>query len=80
MSNEIEYRVHLADIGWTDWVQGGEIAGTTGENRRLEAIEFLCGKVLEVQGHVQDIGWQEKRQRKLCRNWNSWRIKTFGSV
>ena len=71
MSNEIEYRVHLADIGWTDWFQGGEIAGTVGENRRLEAIEFLCGKVIAAEGHVQDIGWQGERQRKLYRNRNS---------
>lgn len=33
------YRAHVADKGWLDWVSNGEMAGTTGEARRVEAIE-----------------------------------------
>ena len=35
----------------------GEVAGTTGENRRIEAIEIKSNKTLQVQEHVQDVGW-----------------------
>ena len=32
------YKVHLQDIGWTDWVREGEVPGTTGQSRRLQAF------------------------------------------
>ena len=54
---DLSYRVHIQDIGWSDWVQNGQIAGTTGESKRIEAIEIKSNKMLEVQEHIQDIGW-----------------------
>lgn len=61
---QIKYRAHVQDIGWQDWKNNGEIAGTTGEGRRLEAIEIECSHTLEVQEHVQDIGWMPKFKSK----------------
>ena len=56
----IEYQAHLQDIGWHNIVENGQMAGTTGESRRLETIKIniknLNAKV-EYQSHVQDIGW-----------------------
>lgn len=54
---DLEYRVHMEGIGWGSWVNKGEIAGTTGESRRIEAIEIKSNKILEVQEHIQEIGW-----------------------
>ena len=54
---DLSYRVHIQDIGWSDWVQNGQIAGTTGESKRIEAIEIKSNKMLEVQEHIQDVGW-----------------------
>ncbi len=54
---ELSYRVHVEDIGWTDWVQSGQVAGTTGQCKRIEAIEIKCNRSLEVQEHIQDVGW-----------------------
>ena len=54
---DLSYRVHIQDIGWTDWVSNGQIAGTTGQSKRLEAIEIKSNKTLQVQEHLQDIGW-----------------------
>ncbi|MBQ3335506.1 MAG: hypothetical protein IJG85_07990 [Eubacteriaceae bacterium] len=57
------YRVHMADIGWSDFVKDGETAGTTGECRRLEAFEAkLTGEHagqynLWYRVHAKDIGW-----------------------
>lgn len=57
------YRVHVQDYGWLDPVTDGEIAGTTGESKRVEKIEvgltgLSCDGTVEVDAHVQDIGWQ----------------------
>jgi len=34
----VKYKVHMQDTGWSDWESDGEISGTTGQSRRLEAI------------------------------------------
>lgn len=57
---EIKYRAHVQDIGWQDWVTNGEMAGTTGQCKRIEALEIEANKVLEMQEHVQDVGWMPK--------------------
>lgn len=54
---DLSYRVHMDGLGWGEFVQNGEVAGTTGQNRRIEAIEIKSNKTLQVQEHVQDIGW-----------------------
>lgn len=33
-----QYEAHVQDYGWMDAVDAGEIAGTTGQSRRLEAL------------------------------------------
>lgn len=35
---KISYKAHVEDDGWMSLVKNGETAGTTGENKRLEAI------------------------------------------
>ena len=40
LNHQIEYRAHVQDIGWQNWVSGGEIAGTTGKRKRVEAIQI----------------------------------------
>lgn len=56
----IKYRAHVGDVGWQDWKDSGETAGTTGESKRIEALEIKCNKLLEVQEHIQDVGWMPK--------------------
>lgn len=36
---DISYRAHVQDIGWLPWVSNGATAGTTGERKRIEAIQ-----------------------------------------
>lgn len=57
---QIKYRAHVQYIGWQDWKNSGEIAGTTGQGKGIEAIEIQSNAILEVQEHVQDIGWMPK--------------------
>ena len=48
-----------------DWKKNGEIAGTTGEARRIEAIEIrledetLSQYSIKYRVHVQDYGWTD---------------------
>ena len=59
----IQYRAHLEDSGWTDWAQNGERTGTTGQFRRLEAVQMrLTGAVdndysVWYRVHSQNYGW-----------------------
>lgn len=58
--SEILIRVHVADKGWLPDVGLGEVAGTTGENRQMEAIILYSEKIsLEYRVHVKDKGWLE---------------------
>ena len=36
----IEYKVHIQDIGWTNWYRDGEMAGTVGKGLRIEGIKI----------------------------------------
>lgn len=60
----IKYRANIQDIGWTDYVGIGEICGTVGQEKRLEAIEIDYDGVgrLEFQCHVANKGWQNVRE------------------
>ena len=37
---DVMYRVRGEGYGWTEWKTGGQIAGTTGQGKRMEAIEI----------------------------------------
>lgn len=66
LAGAIEYRAHCQTYGWQDWKKDGEIAGTTGKGKRLEAIQIrLTGELAEkydiyYQVHCSrfgDMGW-----------------------
>lgn len=43
----LQYRVHSADVGWSDWVNQGETVGTSG--KRIEAIQMRMLKNGKVE-------------------------------
>ena len=62
-------QVHVQDYGWMPWKAAGEMLGTTGEKKRMEAIRLrldydeeipeenrYAGNI-EYRVHVQDYGW-----------------------
>lgn len=76
----LSYRVHMEEIGWAEWVENGQIAGTTGEDIRIEAIEIKSNKDLEVQEHIQDIGWipaSKGKNIKIGKEGKSLRLEAF---
>ena len=59
----VSYQTHVQDIGWQGIKYDGEEAGTSGQSKRLEAINIslsnpLYSGSIKYQTHVQDIGWQ----------------------
>jgi len=63
-ASKITYSTHVQDYGWLQNVNEGEISGTTGQSKRLEALKInlmnseFSGSV-EYEVHIQDIGWNQ---------------------
>ncbi|MFD0587223.1 RICIN domain-containing protein [Paenibacillus sp. GCM10027627] len=63
---QLQYRAYVQGIGWQSWVSEGEMAGTVGQHRRLEALEM---RLLNAPNHqiryrsfVQVDGHQDWKQ------------------
>lgn len=68
------YSAHVQDAGWLDPVYDGEVAGTTGQARRLEALQFTDPSII-AQGHVQDIGWMPESSTRVGTTGKSLRLE-----
>jgi outer membrane lipoprotein SlyB len=60
----IRYQAHVGKQGWQEWVADGELAGTVGERRRVEALQIevtgdLAGAGLRYRAHVGGVGWMD---------------------
>ncbi len=59
----VSYRAHVQGIGWQRFMLNGELAGTIGEAKRIEALQMrLEGEVSEYydiyyRTHIQGYGW-----------------------
>ena len=58
------YTTHVQTYGWQPWKKSGEVAGTSGEGKRLEGIRIQLGNVpysgsIKYRTHVQGYGWQD---------------------
>ena len=59
----VSYRTHVQTYGWQDWKKDGQMSGTSGQSKRLEAIQIRLtetelGGDIEYRTHVQTYGWQ----------------------
>jgi len=70
------YQTHVQDYGWQLWKSNGELSGTAGESKRLEAIQIKLDNKgydlgIEYRTHIQNIGWQDwKRDREISGTFN----------
>ena len=56
------YKAHVSNIGWQEFAQNGDLAGTIGQNKGIEALKIQLNDIegnIEYRAHVQDIGWQD---------------------
>ena len=64
-SIQLKYRAYLHGGLWQEERSNGEMAGTTGQNRAMEALQVKIDNQTEATGgieysaHVQNIGWQD---------------------
>ena len=56
LDHGIKYKAHVQEDGWQDWKRNGEMAGTTGQKKRLEALMIDYPEV-EAKAHLESIGW-----------------------
>lgn len=56
----IRYRTHVEGYGWQNWKSNGEMAGTAGESKRLEAIQIDAPNlIIEAMAHIEGYGWKD---------------------
>jgi len=55
--------MHVQDYGWMDWASNDAMSGTSGQSKRLEAIQIrLTGAAADAYDiyycvHAQNTGW-----------------------
>jgi len=59
----LKYQAHTQDIGWREWIHDGQIAGSVGAGKRLEALRIDTSAFgdklkLNVKVHIMNIGWK----------------------
>ncbi len=60
----VVYQAHIENIGWQSVKLNGQIAGTTCQGLRLEALTVRLENTiaqLKIEAHVQDYGWTAVR-------------------
>ena len=70
-NNNVEYSSHVAFIGWMNYVKDGELSGTTGESKAVEAIKIKLNNNLNssivCESYVATKGWQTaKSNDEIC--------------
>ena len=59
----VSYSTHVQSIGWQDSVKNGDLSGTVGQRKRLEAIKIDIennqGLNVQYSTHVQSKGWMD---------------------
>lgn len=58
----VRYQAHVAGLGWLNWVGNGDVAGTTGQSRQMEATRIRLesappGMRIKYRAHVAQLGW-----------------------
>ena len=60
-TNYISYKGYVQRVGWQNSVQDGSVAGTTGESKRLEAVQISLNDldgIVNYRTYVDGSGWQ----------------------
>ena len=63
----LEYRTHIEDIGWQGVRLDGDMSGTSGQSKRVEAIQISLREQdysgdLEYRTYIDGIGWQDSKR------------------
>ena len=81
----ITYNTHVQTYGWQDYKSDGDMAGTTGQSKRLEGIHIqlvnqpYTGNV-EYRTHVQTYGWESGWRRNGAMSGTSGQSKRLEAI
>lgn len=61
----VSYNTHVQNVGWQNYVNMGELSGTSGKGYRLEGthIKLDAGSYdlgIQYETHIQNIGWESE--------------------
>ena len=61
----VTYNTHVQNVGWQNYVNMGELSGTSGKGYRLEGthIKLDAGSYdlgIQYETHIQNIGWESE--------------------
>lgn len=59
----VNYQTHVQTFGWQGVKSNGQVAGTSGQAKRLEAIKISLSNTeysgnIEYRTHIQKLGWE----------------------
>ena len=57
--SDFSYQANVEGAGWMQAVGNGEVAGTTMQAKRMEALIINFNGGIKYSAHVQNIGWQD---------------------
>ena len=61
-NSKIQYKAYVQSIGWQQTRYDGEVAGTVGQSKRMEAISISLNDYknanIKYRAYVEGIGWQ----------------------
>lgn len=55
------YQAHIQEIGWQSDRTNDQVAGTTGESKRLEALT-ISYQGIKFRSHIENLGWTSWRE------------------
>ena len=62
ISKSVTYQSYIQGDGWQEWKRDGELSGTQGQSKQLEALKIELSSIIDggivYKAHVQDDGWQ----------------------
>lgn len=81
----VSYQVHVQTYGWKQgWVKNGKSAGTTGEAKRLEAIQIKVegnkNLNIEYRTHIQSYGWEKTWAKNGAQSGTSGEAKRLEAI
>ena len=62
ISKSVTYQSYIQVDGWQEWKRDGELSGTQGQSKQLEALKIELSSIIDggivYKAHVQNDGWQ----------------------
>jgi len=82
----VSYRTHIQSYGWQAYKKDGKTSGTSGEAKRLEAIQIKLtntSKVdlgIEYKTHIQSYGWENTWKKNGASSGTSGEAKRLEAI